>query len=338
MNIVFFDVRDFETESLNDFCKKDGYNCQFISESLDENLQLTDEIKKADVISFFTFSRVTEDILKQFSNLKLIALRCVGFNNVDIDYCKKQGIQVLNSFGYGNVTVAEFAFGLILDVTRKISRAYMNLKNEHLDRDTYAGYELSGKNIGIIGTGAIGAQVARIANGFGMKILAYDIYPKQELIEKYEVKYLPLEELLKESDIISLHAPLTDKNFHMLDEEKFKLMKPNAVIVNTARGELIDTKALYEALSKNQIFAAGLDVLEAENVLTKPDNIWDFDYLKGDTIKQTLINERLLRLHNVVVTPHIAYNTKEAEQRILNITFNNIEAFFEGKIQNSVLS
>lgn len=336
-NIVFFDVRDFEIETLNNFCKKGKYDGQFIAASLDDKLELTEAMKQAEVISFFTFSRVTEDVLKQFPNLKLIALRCVGFNNVDIDYCKKHNIQVLNSFGYGNVTVAEFAFGLILDVTRKISRAYMNLKNEHLESDTYAGYELGGKHLGIIGTGAIGSQVARIAHGFGMKILAYDIYPKQELIEKYEVKYLPLDELLKEADIISLHAPLTDKNFHMLDEEKFKLMKPNAVIINTARGELIDTKALYEALSKNQIFAAGLDVLEAENVLTKPEHVWDFDYLKGDTIKQTLINERLLRLHNVVITPHIAYNTKEAENRILCITFENIKNFFEGKIQNSVI-
>lgn len=335
--IVFFDVRDFETEALNNFCKGE-YICEFIPESLDDQLQLTEEMKQADVISFFTFSRVTEDILKQFPNLKLIALRAVGFNNVDIDYCKKHNIQVLNSLGYGNVTVAEFAFGLILDVTRKISRSYMNLRNEHLDRDTYAGYELQDKAIGIIGTGAIGSQVARIANGFGMNILAYDVYPKEELIHKYGVKYLELDELLKEADIISLHAPLTDKNFHMVNEDKFKLMKPNAVIVNTARGELIDTKALYEALSQNKIFGAGLDVLEAENILTKPEAVWDFDYLKSDTIMQTLINERLLRLHNVVVTPHIAYNTKEAEQRILNITFNNIESFFKGKIVNSVVN
>lgn len=334
--IVFFDVRDFEIESLTNFCGG-KYTCKFVLESLDDKLHLTDDMKDADVISFFTFSRVSANELKQFPNLKLIALRCVGFNNVDIDYCKKNNIQVVNSLGYGNVTVAEFAFGLILDVTRKISRSYMNLKNEHLERDIYAGYELRDKYIGIIGTGAIGSEVVRIANGFGMNILAHDVYPKEELVKKYDVKYLPLDELLKEADIISLHAPLTDANFHMINEEKFKLMKPSAIIVNTARGELIDTKALYEALSQNKIFGAGLDVLEAENLLTKPEQVWDFDYLKSDTIVQTLINERLLRLHNVVVTPHIAYNTKEAEQRILNITFNNIESFFGGKIINSVV-
>jgi D-lactate dehydrogenase len=336
MKIIFFDIRDSEKELLTNFCQG-KYEFEFISHSLDDKTQLTDEMKQAEVISFFTFSRVSAEVLKQFPNLKLIALRSVGFNHVDIDYCKANNIQVVNSFGYGNVTVAEFAFGLIFDVMRKISRAYMNLKNEHLDRDVYTGFELNGKNIGIIGTGAIGSEAVRIANGFGMNILAYDLYPKEELVEKYKVKYLSLDELLKESDVISLHAPLTDSNFHMINEEKIRLMKPSAVLVNTARGELIDTKALYAALSENRIFGAGLDVLEAENMLTQPDAIVDFDYLTSDYIKQTLVNERLLKLHNVVVTPHIAYNTQEAEDRILHITMSNIDSFFCGKVINSVI-
>lgn len=335
MKIIFFDVRDNEIKPITDFCQG-KFEFKLIPESLDDKTELTDEIKNADVISFFTFSRVTSDILKQFQNLKLAALRSVGFDHIDIDYCKEHNIQVVNSLGYGNVTVAEFAFGLILDVMRKISRSYMNLKNEHLDKDIYTGFELKDKNIGIIGTGAIGAEVVRIAKGFGMKILAYDVFPKEELVQKYNVKYVELDKLLKNSDIISLHAPLTENNFHMINEEKMNLMKPNAVIVNTARGELIDTKALYEALSENKIFGAGLDVLEAENLLTHQGSKWDFDYLTDDIIKQTLINDRLLKLHNVVVTPHIAYNTKEAQDRILHITADNIAKFFKGEVQNSV--
>lgn len=335
--IIFFDVRDNELEILKNFCK-DNYDCQFIAERLDDKTQLTEEMKSVNVISCFTFSRVSADTLKQFPNLELIALRSVGHNHIDIDYCKKHNIQVVNSFGYGNITVAEFAFGLILDVIRKISRSYMNLKNEHLTHDIYTGFELRGKYIGIIGTGAIGSEVVRIAKGFGMDIVAYDIFPKKELIEEYGVKYLPLDELLVIADVISIHAPLTEDNFHMINEEKFNLMKPSAIIVNTARGELIDTKALYEALSENKIFGAGLDVLEAENVFTQPEKIWDFDYLTSDTIKQTLINERLLKLRNVVVTPHIAYNTKEAQDRILSITINNINSFFREEIVNSVIA
>ena len=336
MKIIFFDVKDNEKDILANFCLNE-HQCEFYPEPLDDKIILSEEIKQADVISCFTFSRVSKEILQQFSNLKLIALRSVGFDHIDVGYCKANNIAVVNSFGYGNVTVAEFAFGLILDVMRKTARSYMNLRNEHLDRDTYTGFELKNSTIGVIGTGAIGAEVARIAKGFEMNVLAYDIYPKEELKEKYAVRYVELEDLLKNSDVISLHAPLTDSNFHMIDDEKIKLMKSNAVIVNTARGELIDTKALYEALSENRIFGAGLDVLEAENILTNPEKSWDFDYLKDDVIKQTLINDRLLRLHNVVITPHIAYNTKQAQDRILSITMNNIKSFFEGKLQNSVI-
>jgi D-lactate dehydrogenase len=334
--IIFFDVRDNEIEQLTELCEG-KYEISLFSEMLDEKTEITPEMASAEVISVFTFSRVSANVLKKFPNLKLVALRCVGFNHVDLEYCKEHKIAVANSFGYGNITVAEFAFGLIMDVMRKIARSYMNLKNEHLDRDTYTGFELRGRNIGIIGTGAIGAEVIKIAKGFGMSIFAYDLYPKQDLVENYQVKYVELDELLKISDIISLHAPLTENNFHLIDEEKINLMKPNAVLINTARGELIDTKALYKALSENKIFGAGLDVLEAENLLTKPDINWDFDYLQDDVVKQTLVNERLLKLHNVVVTPHIAYNTQDANDRILHITIDNINSYFNGELKNSVI-
>lgn len=334
--ILFFDVRDNEIEPIK-HAMDEKYSYKLIAEPLDDTTQISVEDKDADVISCFTFSRVTADVLKQFPKLKLIALRSVGFNHIDIDYCKDHNIAVVNSLGYGNVTVAEFAFGLILDVMRKVSRAYMNLKNEHLGRDVYSGFELKDKNIGIIGTGAIGSEVARIAKGFSMNVLAYDLYPKNELKEKYGVEYVSLDELLEKADVISLHAPLTKDNFHLINEEKFKLIKKTAVIVNTARGELIDTKALYEALSENRIFGAGMDVLEAENILTIPDSKWDFDYMTDDYIRQTLLNERLLKLHNVVVTPHIAYNTVEAQDRILHITIENINSFFKGNLVNSVI-
>lgn len=341
--ILFFDVRENEEEALRACCKTSNIKCtkecwcKLIKERLDDKTVITDEMKGANVISCFTFSRVTAEVLKKFPNLKLIALRSVGFNHIDIDYCKEHNIAVVNSLGYGNVTVAEFAFGLILDVMRKVTRSYMNLKEEHPYSDNYMGFELKGKYIGIIGTGAIGTEAVRIAHGFGMNILAYDIYPSQKLVEKYGVKYVDLNELLRSSDIISLHAPSTKDNFHMINEEKFKLMKPNAVIINTARGELIDTQALYGALSSGIIFGAGLDVLEAENMLIQPETILDFDYLTNDVIRQTLLNDRLLKLHNVVITPHIAYNSKEANERILKITMNNINSFFGGNIINSVI-
>lgn len=342
-HVLFFDVRENEEEALRSCCKVgnvkcgEDCSCELIKERLDENTIITDEMKDANIISCFTFSRVGTNVLAKFPNLKLIALRSVGFNHIDINYCKEHGIAVVNSLGYGNVTVAEFAFGLILDVMRKVTRSYMNLKEEHPYADDYMGFELKDATIGIIGTGAIGSEAVRIANGFGMKILAYDIFPKTELVEKYGVKYVELDELIRTSDVISLHAPLTNDNFHMINEEKINLMKKNTVVINTARGELIDTKALYDALSAGRIFGAGLDVLEAENTLIQPDKTFDFDYLTNDVIRQTLLNDRLLKLHNVVVTPHIAYDSKEANERILRITMNNINSFFEGKLLNSVI-
>lgn len=342
--IIFFDIKDNEIEAFGNLCKNERKDlcqnecsCIMLKETLNEQTVLTEEIKQAEVLSCFTFSRVTENVLRQFSNLKLIALRCVGFNHIDTDYCRKNNIQVVNSFGYGNITVAEFAFALLFDISRKVTRAYINLKDGELSKDFYTGFELNGKTIGIIGTGAIGTQTIRIAKGFGMNVLSYDPFPKQELVEKYQIKYVTLDELLKNSDVVSLHSPLTQNNFHLINEEKINLMKPSAVIINTARGELIDSKALYNALSENRIFGAGLDVLEAENMITQPETILDFDYLTDDYIRQTLINERLLKLHNVVVTPHIAYNSKEAKERIAKITMDNINKFFQGQIQNSVL-
>lgn len=340
--ILFFDVRDNEEEYLKQNCREknfvcgSGCECMLLPQRLDSQTVITEEMASSNIISCFTFSRVGEDVLKKFPNLKLIALRSVGYNHIDIEYCKSNGISVVNSFGYGNVTVAEFAFALIFDVRRKVSRAYMNLKNEHLDRDSYMGFELFNSTIGIIGTGAIGREVARIASGIGMNILAYDIYPNGELSKKYGVKYVDLEELLKQSDVVSLHSPLTKDNFHLIDDEKLRLMKPSAIIINTARGELIDTKALYDALSEGRLFGAGLDVLESENILTQPQKQWDFDYLDSETVRQTLINERLLKLRNVVITPHSAFNTQEAQDRILKITLDNINSFFKGQIKNSV--
>lgn len=341
-NIIFFDARENEEEFLKKNCKLNGCvcnekcTCTFFPQRLDSQTVITEEMAKANIISCFTFSRVGADVLKKFPNLKLIALRSVGFNHIDIDYCKEHGISVVNSFGYGNVTVAEYAFALMFDVRRKTSRAYMNLKNEHLEKDSYQGFEMFGSTIGIIGTGAIGSEAARMAHGIGMNILAYDIYPKSELVEKYGVKYVELDELLKNSDIVSLHSPLTKDNFHLINEEKLKLMKPTSIIINTARGELIDTKALYDALAENRIFGAGLDVLESENMLTQPQKQWDFDYLDSGTVRQTLLNERLLKLRNVVITPHVAFNTYEAMDRILKITLDNIDSFLKGEVKNSV--
>lgn len=333
--IVYFDVQEDET----DFLTKNNegkYTYYLTPDSLNDLSPLKEEYKDADIISVFTNSRVDEKVLKQFEKLKLIALRSVGFNHIDIDYCEKEGIQVENTPNYGNKSVAEFAFALLLDVCRKVTRSYIEYKEMNVKTQTLIGQELGGKTIGIVGLGAIGGEFARLAYGFDMNILGVDRTPKCELTEKYNVRFTDFDTLLEQSDFISLHAPLTKDNYHMFNEESFKKMKPSSIIINTARGELIDTGALYNALNKKEIAGAGLDVLESEETISDPDYLIDINRLNDCALKQTILNTRLQQFTNVIITPHIAYNTKEAIHRILETTMSNIGAFLDGHIQNSV--
>ena len=334
--IIYFDVEEYE----KDFLTKNNegiYNYKLISEPLNSMTQIPNELLDAEIISVFTTSRVTANVLKNFKNLKLIALRSVGFNHIDLEYCKANGISVVNTPNYGNKSVAEFAFGLMLNVCRKIIPAETDYKNMIIKPETLMGTELGGKTIGIIGLGAIGAAFARLAFGFDMKILGYDLYPNKELIEKYNIEYTDFETILKESDFISLHTPLTKDNFHLFNAEAFKKMKKNAVIINTARGELIDSEALYNAITTGEILSAGLDVLESENTINDFDLVIGLNRLTKDELKNTLINSRLFQLPNVIITPHMAYNTNEAIERILNTTMENIKSFITDKVQNSVI-
>ena len=333
MKIVYFDVEDYEKEFL--IKANANYDFSLVHSPLNEMNNINPEYYNADIISVFTTSRVSAKVLEKFKNLKLIALRSVGFNHIDIEYCKKNDIAVVNSPNYGNITVAEFALGLLLDVSRKITDSYNEYKNGKVTPNNLIGTELSGKTIGIVGLGAIGSAFAKIANALDMKILGYDKYEKEELKTKYE--YVDFERLLKESDFISIHAPLTKDNYHMFNEEAFKKMKNTAIIINTGRGELIDSQALYNALISKEIAGAGLDVLEKEETITDFDYIVGINRLDKLTLEQTIINSRLFQLDNVIITPHTAYNSKEAIQRILNTTMNNISEFLLGNIQNKVI-
>lgn len=333
MKIVYFDVEDYEKEFL--ITANANYDFALVYSPLNEMNNINPEYYNADIISVFTTSRVSAKVLEKFKNLKLIALRSVGFNHIDIEYCKKNNIAVVNSPNYGNITVAEFALGLLLDVSRKITDSYNEYKNGKVTPNNLIGTELSGKTIGIVGLGAIGSAFAKIASALDMKILGYDKYEKEELKTKYE--YVDFERLLKESDFISIHAPLTKENYHMFNEEAFKKMKNTAIIINTGRGELIDSQALYNALISKEIAGAGLDVLEKEETITDFDYIVGINRLDKLTLEQTIINSRLFQLDNVIITPHTAYNSKEAIQRILNTTMNNISEFLSGNIQNKVI-
>ncbi len=333
--IVYFDVQEDEQDFLQSH-NKGKYNYYLEKNSLTNILKIPDEYKDARIISVFTTSRVGKEVLEQFPKLELIALRSVGFNHIDLDYCNENNIVVENTPNYGNKSVAEFAMALLLDVCRKITQAYFEYKEIDIDTKNFTGQELGGKTIGIVGLGAIGSEFARLSYGFDMNILGYDITQKKDLKENYRVEYTDFETLLKESDFISIHAPLTNANYHMFNEAAFKKMKNTAILINTARGEHIDTQALYNAIINKEIAGAGLDVLESEETITDADYLVDINRLNEGTLRQTILNTRLQQLPNVIITPHIAYNTKEAVNRILNTVMSNINFFVEGVVDNNV--
>lgn len=329
MKVVYFDVESYEEE----YIKENSHDFEFYlePEPLNEISEIKAKYKDADIISVFTTSRVTSNVLMQFPKLKLIALRSVGFNHVDLEYCKRHDIAVVNSPNYGNVTVAEFALALLMNTARKITKSYSEFKVGKVSPKSLVGVELYNKTVGIVGLGAIGAYFAELMHGLNLNVLGFDRYEKTELKEKFNVQYVDFDTLLEKSDFISIHAPLTKETYHLFDEKCFRKMKNSAIIINTGRGEIIDTKALYNALQSEEIAGAGLDVLESEETMTDDDYMIGISRLDKLTLERTIINSRLFQLENVVLTPHTAYNTKEAIQRILSTTLKNIKMFIKGE-------
>ncbi len=323
--IVFYDIKEFEQnffqQELND-----KYILIFKSNTLESETKLSKEEEQAEIISVFTGSRVDRDVLNKLPNLKLILTRSVGYSHIDTEYCNEHNILIANTPHYGDYTVAEYSFGLLLNLVRRICYGQNELKQGDMYPETF-GMELYDKIIGIIGTGSIGSKSIKIAKGFSMNIICHDIHENEELKNEYNIKYTDINTICKLSDIIMLHAPLTTSTYHILNEERINLMKENAVIINTARGELIDTEALYNALLENRIKGAAIDVLEFEETIS---NKRPGENINLKNLRTSLINSKLLNLKNVIATPHIAYDTKEAVQRILNMTIKNLNEYSLG--------
>lgn len=316
MKIMFFGL---EKEKQNVFEGSfGGAEVVFFEEKLDENS--VSLAKDADIVSVFIDSTVDKNIIDALSNLKFITTRSTGFDHIDCEYAKQKGIQVSNVPVYGSETVAEFTFALLLTLSRKIREASEALKeNSNYSTPPNAqGFDLDKKTIGVVGTGKIGKNVIRIARGFNMNVLAYDLYPDIKFSQENNFVYKTLEEVLSGSDIVTLHAPYTKENHHLINKNNISLLKKGAYLINTARGELIETEALEKALKDGSIAGAGLDVLEREK-----------EFKKGDIIP-------MLEMPNVLMTPHVAFNTREAEARILQTTIENIKGFISNSPVNLV--
>ena len=327
MKIIFFEVPKSEqpifAQAFN------NVETSFYEEKLNEdNVNLA---KDAEIISVFINSEINKEIIDAMPNLKFIATRSTGFDHIDCIYAKTKDIAVSNVPAYGSYTVAEFAFGLLLNLSRKINQANNHLcKGADFNIFSLEGFDLRGKTIGVIGTGKIGKNSVKIAKGFSMNVLAYDLHPDMDFAKENNFEYKTLPKVLAQSDVITLHAPYFKENHHMINKENIALMKKGVYLINTARGELIDTEALIEGLKNGIIAGAGLDVMEGERELKEEIEILSCPE-KSERVNdyKTLLEDRvLIDMPNVIVTPHIAFYSKEAEGEIIKTTIDNINGFF----------
>lgn len=279
-----------------------------------------------DAVCTFVNDTVDKDVVDDLCKLgvKLIALRCAGFDRVDVKSCYNK-IKVVRVPAYSPEAVAEHAIALLMTSVRRIHKAYNRTRDYNFSLNDLVGFNLHGKTVGVVGTGKIGKAFINICNGFGMNVLAYDLYPAKDV----DAQYVTMDELLEKSDIISLHCPYTDENRHMINADSIEKMKKGVVILNTSRGGLINTKDLLDGLKSRKVGAACIDVYEEE------DNLFFAD--KSGHIMDDEIMARLLSMPNVIVTSHQAFLTDEALSNIADTTLNNIKQFFEsGETPNEV--
>jgi D-lactate dehydrogenase len=289
-----------------------------------------------DIISI-DMSVLDEKLLDNFDRLRFVATRSTGVDQIDLKYCKKHGITVSNVPAYAENAVAEHVFALLFAISRHIVEAVGRTRKSEFSWEGIQAFELRGKTVAVIGTGSIGRRVSEIAQGFGMTVVAYDVMPDEKWASANAIRYLSLEDALQSADIISLHVPANPQTHHLLSDDQFKLMKEGAVLINTARGDVIDTLALLKALSSGKIAGAGLDVLPEEHAI-REKNEQLATLLHQKTDPQILLASHMLLQHpNVIVTPHCAFFSKEAVNRLLEVTIANIEAFIRGEPQNVVL-
>ena len=301
---------------------------------------IPEEWADAEVLSIFVNSKMTEGMIDSMPNLKVLALRSMGFDHVPVAYAQSKGIAVVYVPRYGAQTVAEHAFTLLLSLSRNVPAMYDLLRREgNIDIATHEGFDLCGKTMGVLGTGNIGKRSCEIARGFRMNVKAFDLYPDEAFAKEYGIEYVSMDEVLSESDVITLHVPATAENHHLLNEETLAKMKPGAYIINTARGTLIDTVALLHALKSGHIAGAGLDVFEGEEYLKDEMKLLDPE-LKADmnTFKAFVAEHELLDMPNVIMTPHMAFNTKEAKLEITETTVENIKSALAGEAKFAVKS
>jgi len=333
MSIYFFETNDAEQAYLTE--RLPGETLHFREGPLTTAAQAR-EISDAEIVSPFVHSRLSADVIESLPDLKMIATRSTGFDHINAPDAASRGIPVCNVPTYGENTVAEHTFALILALSRNLHKAYVRTVAGNFSLDGLRGFDLKGKTLGVVGVGHVGEYVMRIARGFGMHLLAYDPVQDMTKADHFDFTYTTLEDLLGRSDIVTLHAPAEAGTRHLIGAHNIGQFKRGALLINTARGELVDTEALLCALDAGLLSGAGLDVLEGEAVFSEEKQLLLNPNASEESLKQALRNWSLLQRSDMVITPHIAFDSAEAVERILDTTVVNIQAFRKGKPQNRV--
>lgn len=331
MKISVFEVEDWERAAFARLPA--GHEVRFTHEPL--TLKNADEHADAEVISTFIYSELSGAVLARLKNLRLIATRSTGYDHISTSHCEKMGVVISNVPVYGDNTVAEHVFALLLAISHHLVESIERTRRGNFSLKGLRGFDIHGKTFGVIGTGNIGRCVLEIAGGFRMERIAFDVNPDRALAERLGFRYTSLSELLSTSDVISLHIPATPSTFNFLSAPQFEMMKDGVVLINTARGSLVDIHALLWALRNGKVAAAGLDVLPEEPVIREEAELLR-SIVERKHLETLLADQILLRLDNVLITPHSAFNTREAIGRILDTTIGNMEAFIDGKPRNVV--
>ncbi len=331
MKTILFNVEQNEVETYKQLLN-DEVECHI--EPLNE--QSTNLAQSAEVISVFVTSKITSAMLAKLPNLKYIVCRSTGYDNVDIKAAKEHNVVVCNVPNYGEHTVAEYTFTLLLSLTRKLQDSIGQVQLGQIDHTKLVGTDLAGSTLGVIGAGRIGQRVIKIAKGFEMNVVAYDPFEKPEVAKQLGFEYVELDELLSQSDVVTLHVPAVKENEKLINKDALSKFKDNAILINTARGDLVDNVALIDALQNSKLAGAGLDVLDGEAMI---DLDHELALLKQTSLKDLRLSAELdilEKMPNVILTPHNAYNTHQALQRIRKSTAETILGFQDSKIQNQV--
>jgi D-lactate dehydrogenase len=326
MRITFFELREAWERSYVEQALA-GQELRFIADPL--TAETVGGADDAEAISVFIRSRIDRRVLENSPSLRCVTTRSTGFDHIDVEACAEHGIVVANVPRYGENTVAEHTFGLILNLSRKIHQAYERTKRCDFSLEGLEGFDLRGRTLGVIGAGAIGLHVIRIGRALGMSVLAHDVRPQPLIAEVLDFRYTSLEELLGAADVVTLHAPLLPDTHHLLDRKRYESMNRGALLVNTARGALVDTEALLWALEEGILAGAGLDVLEGEERLAEERHMFRTPESQAQLLA-LLANHRLLARENVIITPHMAWYSREARQRILQTSVANLAAYLAG--------